>query len=134
MRYILIPVKDLSHAKQRLADLMTQAERTRLAWIMLETTFAAVMRVRNADRIAVVTLYPPAISLAEHYGLEVIVEAEQISESRSVDFGSKEAQKRGAESVLRLPIDLPLITAEDIEIILNYDKIQPSAVIVPSRD
>src|SRR2546430_17316257 len=112
MRYILIPIKDLSHAKQRLASLMTQEERTRLAWTMLECTFAAAARVRNADRIAVVTLYQPAIALAQRYGMEVIIEAEQVSESASVDFGSREVRARGASAVLRLPIDLPLITTE----------------------
>src|SRR3989442_15304464 len=106
MRYILIPVKDLSHAKQRLASLMTQEERTRLAWTMLEGTFAAAARVCNADRIAVVTLYQPAIALAESYGMEVMIETAQISESVSLDFGSREAPNHGAKSVLRLPIDL----------------------------
>jgi len=135
MRYILIPVKDLTRAKQRLAGLMTQAERTRLAWAMLENTFAAASRVTTADRVAVVTLYQPAISLAERYGMEVILETEQISESASVDFGSRWAKTRGAEAVLRLPIDLPLVTAEDIETILAYDQsTSPAIVIVPSRD
>jgi len=134
MRYILIPVKDLSRAKQRLAALMTQEERTRLAWVMLEGTFAAAARVRSADRIAVVTLYRPAIDLAQRYGMEVIMEAEQVSESVSVDFGSREARKRGASAGLRLPIDLPLVTAEDLETILSHDGPSPSAVIVPSRD
>lgn len=134
MRYILIPVKDLTRAKQRLAALMTQPERTRLAWTMLEDTFAAAARVRSIDRITVVTLYPPAIALAEKFGMEVILETEQISESASVDFGSRSATTLGAEAVLRLPIDLPLITAEDIETILAADKSEPSVVIVPSRD
>jgi 2-phospho-L-lactate/phosphoenolpyruvate guanylyltransferase len=134
MLYILIPVKDLSCAKQRLAQLFTQEERTRLAWMMLETTFAAATGVRNVDRLAVVTLYPPAISLAERYGMEVISETAQISESASVDFGSHELKKRGASSVLRLPIDLPLIKTEDIEMILSYGKARPHVVIVPSRD
>jgi 2-phospho-L-lactate/phosphoenolpyruvate guanylyltransferase len=134
MRYILIPVKDLSRAKQRMAPLMTQVERTRLAWTMLENTFAAAAQARNVDRIAVITLYPPAIELAEKFGMEVILEREQISESASVDFGSKELLKRGAEAVLRLPIDLPLITAEDVETILAHDGAAPSTVIVPSRD
>ncbi|MBL8189241.1 MAG: 2-phospho-L-lactate guanylyltransferase [Acidobacteria bacterium] len=138
MRYLLIPVKDLSHAKQRLAALMTQAERTRLAWAMLENTFAAAAAVRSADRVAIVTLYKPAIELAKHYGMEVILETEQISESASVDFGSRQAATFGAEAVLRLPIDLPLMTSQDIETILAAD--QPnslatsSVVIVPSRD
>jgi 2-phospho-L-lactate guanylyltransferase len=35
---------------------------------------------------------------------------------------------------LRLPIDLPLLTTEDIETLLDYDNVAPSAVIVPSRD
>lgn len=134
MRYILIPVKDLTRAKQRLAALMTQAERTRLAWAMLENTFAAAAQTHSADRVAIVTLYPPAIQLAKKFGMEVILETEQISESVSVDFGSREAAKRGAEAVLRLPIDLPLITAEDIETVLAADKPDPSVVIVPSRD
>ncbi len=134
MRSILIPVKDLTRAKQRLAALMTQEERTQLAWVMLENTFAAAAQVRTVDRIEVVTLYPPAIELAERFGMEIILETEQISESASVDFGSREAAKRGAEAVLRLPIDLPLITAADIETILAADQAQPSVVIVPSRD
>jgi 2-phospho-L-lactate/phosphoenolpyruvate guanylyltransferase len=134
MRYILIPVKDLTRAKQRLALLMTQEERTRLAWAMLENTFAAAAAARNVDRVAVVTLYAPAIELAGQYGMELIPETEQISESASVDFGSKEAKKRGATAVLRLPIDLPLITAGDIETIFEHDGEGPSIVIVPSRD
>jgi 2-phospho-L-lactate/phosphoenolpyruvate guanylyltransferase len=134
MRYILIPVKDLTIAKQRLSGLLTPEERTRLAWMMVETTFAAAARAGNIDRIAVVTLYPPAISLAEKYGMEVVIETAQSSESASVDFGSKELMKRGAISVLRLPIDLPLIETEDIELILSSEKPRPSVVIVPSRD
>lgn len=133
MRYILIPVKDLTLAKQRLAALMTQEERTQLAWAMLENTFAAAA-VQTADRVAIVSLYPPAIELARRFGMEVILESEQISESASVDFGSREAVECGADAVLRLPIDLPLITTEDIETILAADKSEPSVVIVPSRD
>lgn len=138
MRYLLIPVKDLSRAKQRLAALMTQAERTRLAWAMLENTFAAAAAVRSADRVAIVTLYEPAIELAKQYGMEVILETEQISESASVDFGSRQAAAFGADAVLRLPIDLPLMTSQDIETIVAADSPKtwdtPSVVIVPSRD
>ena len=135
MRYILLPVKDLTRAKQRLADLFTQAERTELAWLMLEHTFAAVSAVKNIDGVAVVTLYQPAIALAERHGFEVILEREQISESHSVDFGSRELAQRGVGSVLRLPLDLPLLQTEDIETILQHDTHPaPSCVIVPSRD
>ena len=134
MRYLLIPVKDLTHAKQRLAALMTQQERTRLAWAMLENTLAVAAQVRTVDRVTIVTLYPPAIELAQKFGMEVILETEQISESASVDFGSRQAATLGVEAVLRLPIDLPLITSEDIETVLAADKPESSVVMVPSRD
>jgi 2-phospho-L-lactate/phosphoenolpyruvate guanylyltransferase len=134
MRYILIPVKDLSLAKKRLSPLLTQEERMRLAWAMLEMTFAASTKVRHIDRIAVVTNYLPAILLAEKYGMEVIEESSQISESTSVDNASLEVKKRGGAAVLRLPIDLPLMTAGDIETVLDSDDGTRTVVIVPSRD
>ncbi len=135
MRYILLPVKDLTRAKQRLADRFTQAERTELAWAMLEHTFAVVAAVKGVDGVAVVTLYQPAIELAERYGFEVVLEREQISESHSVDFGSRELAARGVAAVLRLPLDLPLLQTKDIETILSYDTHPaPACVIVPSRE
>lgn len=134
MRYILIPVKDLTRAKQRLASLLSPAERTQLAWAMLENTFAAAAQTRTIERIAVVTLYEPAIALAQKFEMEVIREREQISESASVDFGSRELAQRGAEAVLRLPIDLPLITSADIETILAHDAPTPGTVLVPSHE
>jgi 2-phospho-L-lactate/phosphoenolpyruvate guanylyltransferase len=135
MRYILLPVKDLTHAKQRLAPLLTQAERTQLAWTMLERTFRVAAQTQNISGIAVVTLYPPAIELAEKLGMEVILEREQISESVSVDYGSQVLEQRGVTAVLRLPLDLPLIQTEDIETILAADIAPtPSCVIVPSLD
>ena len=134
MRYLLIPIKDLTNAKQRLSPVLGPLERMALATLMLRRTLDIVTGVELADRIAVVTCYPPAMSLASGQGLEVIVEERQISESHSVDFGSKEVMRRGATAVLRLPIDLPLVTAADIDTILAADDGREQVVLVPSRD
>lgn len=134
MLYILIPVKNLSHAKQRLVGLMTQEERSRLAWTMFDLTLETVVRVRNADRIAVVTNSHPVVEKALSAGVEIISETRQTSESDSVDFGSHLIEQNGATAALRLPIDLPLITTRDIEQIIESAVTAPSTVIVPSRD
>ena len=134
MRYILLPVKDLSFAKQRLADVLSQPARTRLALAMLEHTFSVVSQVKGIDGVAVVTNYEPAIELATQYSFEVVRESEQVSESASVDFGSSELESRGVTAILRLPIDLPLLMVSDIELVLGHDPHVRSAVIVPSRD
>ena len=134
MRYLLIPVKDLRHAKQRLAPVLSAAERLGLATELLERTLRIATSSRLADRIAIVTNYQPARELAEKLSLEVIAETTQSSESESVDFGSREAIRRGATAVLRLPIDLPLLTAEDIDAVFAADTGGATAVLVPSRD
>lgn len=134
MRYLLIPIKDLTNAKQRLAPVLSGPERIILATRMMERTLNEAAQVERADRVAIVTTYPPAIALATSLGMEVIQEERQVSESESVDRGSRELISRGASAVLRIPIDLPLLTARDIDSILAEDGDGPLAVLVPSRD
>jgi 2-phospho-L-lactate guanylyltransferase len=137
MRYILIPVKELAAAKQRLCGMMTQPERTRLATLMLEHVFEQVARAKGYALVAVVTSCAPAIQAAQSRGFEIIRETEQKSESASIDYAAQFLQQRGATSVLRLPIDLPLILAEDIAAVLalmNEVGSCPSTVLVPSRE
>jgi 2-phospho-L-lactate guanylyltransferase len=82
----------------------------------------------------VVTSYAPAIARATQAGFDVILETQQISESESVDFASRTLQADGIDAVLRIPLDLPLITTQDVETIIAADSESPSCVIVPSRD
>jgi 2-phospho-L-lactate guanylyltransferase len=134
MRYLLIPIKDLTHAKQRLAPVLSPPERVRLATWLMERTLRVAAESRLTDRRAIVSNYGPAIELAGRLGIEVIQEVAQSSESHSVDFGSAEVMKRGARAVLRIPIDLPLLTAEDIDAVIAVDQGERGVVIVPSRD
>ena len=134
MRALLLPIKDLRKAKQRLAPLLTPAERLALAEAMLVDTIQAVRGVRKADRIFVVTNYEPAMQVAEENGWELLREEQQISESASVDAASRQCAERGITAVLRLPLDVPLAQSADIDDLLAIDCAPPALVIVPSRD
>jgi 2-phospho-L-lactate/phosphoenolpyruvate guanylyltransferase len=129
---ILIPVKDLSHAKQRLAAAMPQAERTRLARAMLEDVFAAVARVRVPVTVFVVSSDAYALAAACARGWECLAESSQHSESRSVDAASRICAAQGITALLRLPIDIPLVRPADIEAVLAACPPAPGAVLVPS--
>ncbi len=50
-----------------------------------------------------------------------------------MDYASRLCAERGVVSLLRLPIDIPLVQSEDIEWILKEAEPAPSVVIVPSR-
>ncbi len=134
MRALLLPVKDLKNAKQRLAGFLTSEERFGLAHAMLADTIRAVRGVHLAEKIFVVTNYEPAMQAARENGWEILSEDQQISESVSVDSASRRCEDLGVTAVLRLPLDLPLVESRDIDELLTVDYATPVVVIVPSRD
>lgn len=134
MRALLLPVKDLRNSKRRLAGVLSPEERFAVAQAMLADTFRAVSGVRRADKVFVVTNYAPAMQAAKENGWEILAEDEQISESASVDAASRECESLGVTSLLRLPLDVPLVRPGDIDELLDIDCRASALVIVPSRD
>jgi 2-phospho-L-lactate guanylyltransferase len=137
MKYLLIPVKDLSNAKQRLSGIMSVKERFEFARRMLAHTFGQAVKARGCDRVAVVTLYEPALKAAERLGFETIVEKRQVSESASVDGALRLLSARAVSGVLRLPIDLPLLETRDIDTLFSEMDLlsdSRSVVMVSSRN
>ena len=131
---VLLPVKDPERSKQRLAGVLSPGERTQLVWAMLEDVGAAVRGCGCAQRVVVVARDPEVAAYAVGNGWEVFRESGQDSESRSVDWASKRLEEQGAEAVLRLPADIPLVQARDLDALLERAARGPSAVLVPSRD
>jgi len=134
MRALLLPIKDLRNAKQRLADVLSPEQRFGLAEAMLADTMRAVRGIRSATKVFVITNYEPAALAAEQNGWELLREMEQTSESASVDAASLLCEQRGVTSLLRLPLDLPLVQAADIDCLLEMRCPAPGMLIVPSRD
>ena len=134
MRALLLPIKDLHNAKQRLANILTADERRALAQAMLADTVHALGAVRRADKIFIVTNYAPAIQIAQENSWHVLREQQQISESVSVDAASRECERLGVTALLRLPLDVPLVQPRDLDELLDIQCPAPGLVIVPSRD
>ena len=134
MRALLLPVKDLNHAKKRLMGVLSPQERFGLAQAMLADTIRAVRGSRCAEKTYVVTNHEPVMRLAQENRWEILREEQQISESDSVDAASKICAERGVSALLRLPLDLPLIRSSDIDELFSVEYHGPALVIVPSRD
>jgi 2-phospho-L-lactate guanylyltransferase len=134
MKALLIPIKDPTHAKTRLAEFLSDDERRRLAWAMFEDVIEAATAAREPDRVVLVSSFQPALENARSLGWEVLIEESQISESASVDWASRVLSGGGFDTVMRLPADLPLVQAEDIDELLSIDLDSPGALLVPSRE
>jgi 2-phospho-L-lactate guanylyltransferase len=134
VKAILIPVKIFAQSKKRLADHYSAADRAALAEALCEDFFRTIAQVTDIDRVFVVSQESRALALARDKGWETIVETAQISESHSVDAASRACAEEGVRALLRLPIDIPLVTPRDIEALFRHAEDAPAIVIVPSRD
>jgi 2-phospho-L-lactate guanylyltransferase len=132
---ILIPVKNLSGAKQRLAAVLDQASRTELAQAMLADVLAALhsLRRRTEVKVALVTSDPFATRLAQEYSFEIIPDQINPGETGAIEMATRLCVQRGEPSTLVVPADIPLIQAWEVEEILARAP-QEGSVLVPAAD
>ncbi|HSE97446.1 MAG TPA: 2-phospho-L-lactate guanylyltransferase [Blastocatellia bacterium] len=134
MKALLIPFKDPLRGKTRLSGLLSADVRRQLAWAMFEEVCRAAGEAKAPDRVVLVTSFEPAIERARTFGWDVIIEQAQVSESASVDYASRLLKERGFNRVMRLPADVPLVRAEDIDEFMASEIGEPAALMVPSRE
>jgi 2-phospho-L-lactate guanylyltransferase len=99
---------------------------------MYEHTIGALCGARGIDCVVVVTNDSEIAKHARCAGALVFEEGQQSSHSLSADAACLHALKLGATTVLLVPIDVPLVTAEDFSRLAAAAR--PGVVVVPSSD
>jgi 2-phospho-L-lactate guanylyltransferase len=130
---ILVPVKNLATAKQRLAAVLDQLARTELAQAMLHDVVAALAAWPRSPACALVTSDPFACELALQYGFDIIPDPANAGETAAIELATRFAVVRGSDSTLVIPADIPLIQAKDLDQILAYAPAE-GAVLAPAAD
>lgn len=130
---ILIPVKNLAAAKQRLAAVLDQPSRTALAQAMLHDVLTALHEWNGRPAVAVVSSDAYAAKLAGEYQFEVIPDPDNPGETGAIEMATEVCVERGVESTLVIPADIPLIQAWELEEIRKRAPAEGS-VLVPAGD
>jgi 2-phospho-L-lactate guanylyltransferase len=130
---ILIPVKNLAAAKQRLASVLDQPARTELAQAMLHDVVAELAAWKRRPACALVTGDPFARELAAQYNFEIIPDPENPGETGAIEMATRVCMERGVESTLVIPADIPLIQASELEQIYANAP-QEGSVLAPAGD
>jgi 2-phospho-L-lactate guanylyltransferase len=130
---ILVPVKNLSAAKQRLAALLDQSSRTELAQTMLQDVVATLAAWPQRPECALVTSDPFALELARQYNLEIIPDPANPGETGAIEMATRLCVARGVESTLVIPADIPLICIRELDQIMAHAPAEGS-VLVPAAD
>jgi 2-phospho-L-lactate guanylyltransferase len=128
----LVPAKRLGGAKSRLAGALGEAERAELTLDMLREVLRQLAQVRGLTGWAVVTADDDAVAITRQLGGEIVVETSE-GLNVALDAGRAWAHTQGAEALLVVLSDLPLVQAADLDTVIDAGMHSPVA-IAPSQD
>ena len=130
---ILVPIKNTSGAKQRLASILDQDSRTRLAQAMLHDVLSAVHQWNDRTSVGIVTSDPYATHLANEYKFEIIPDPENPGETGAIEMATQVCVERAEDNTLVIPADIPLIQPWELEEIYKQAPTE-GTVLVPAGD
>ena len=130
---ILVPIKNTSSAKQRLASILDKPARTALAQAMLHDVLTTLYNWKNHPPVGIVTSDPYATQLARDYSFEIIPDPDNPGETGAIEMATQVCVNRGADFTLVVPADIPLIQSGELEEILKQAPTE-GTVLAPAAD
>jgi 2-phospho-L-lactate guanylyltransferase len=114
--WVVVLIKDFDSAKQRLRPALGPKERRALAQ---RNAQLAVQAASAGDRVLVVAGDDEVAELAKAWGAEVLLEPSQEGQNVAAARGIARAVEGGADAVLLLSSDLPLVTVHSVREVLE---------------
>ena len=130
---LLIPVKGLATAKQRLARALDQAHRTLLAEAMLRDVLTAAAGVSGRLDIFLVTGDERALTMAAEFRFGVIEDTRNENETAAIEMATAWCEVHGYDTTVVIPADVPLVTGDELHRVLDAAPAE-GAVFVPAYD
>jgi len=125
--WVVVLIKDFDTAKQRLQPAMGAKSRRALA---RRNARRAVEAAAAGDRVLVVAGGAEVAEMAAARGAEVLVEPREEGQNVAARRGINRAVEKGAEAVLILSSDLPLVTVDSVRKLLDSAGRHASPVVV----
>jgi 2-phospho-L-lactate guanylyltransferase len=114
--WVIVLIKDFNSAKQRLQPALGPKARRELA---RRNAQLAVRAAAAGDHVLVVAGSDEVAALAQGWGAEVLAEPRQEGQNVAAARGIARAVEGGADSVLLLSSDLPLVTVDAVRDVLE---------------
>lgn len=131
--WAIVPVKPLRRGKSRLSAVLSDDERAFLNYTMLGNTMKTLSTVKAIEKILVISRDQAALTLAREFGARTVQEDSTSKLNLALQRATVVAQLYSAQSVLVIPADLPLLTPERVQALIDLGSNPPMVVIVPDR-
>ena len=123
--WAIVPIKTFERAKQRLADVLSPAERRALMLAMARDVLTSLSKSRQFSGVLIVSRAPEAEALAQSFATE------RFAESPNADLATALTQATehlinhfGAQGVFVIPADVPNISADEVDqLIIDHQHI-----------
>lgn len=129
----VVPMKPLAEAKGRLAGVLADADRRRLAAAMVEEVLGQLLQCRALDRVDVVTADQQVAAIAARRGVGQLAEDAPNGLDSAMARAAELLVAAGATTMLYVPGDAPLVTVPELEAIVGAVS-GTRCVLVPSHD
>jgi 2-phospho-L-lactate guanylyltransferase len=131
--WAIVPVKPFREAKSRLASILSVDERAKLGRDFLSHTLDVLAQVPAITRSLVISRDTAALQLARKQGAFTVTESGTPELNAALARATDVSLSFGADAVLVLPSDLPLVTADDVQTFIQLAPASPGIVIAPDR-
>jgi len=131
--WAIVPVKPLRRGKSRLADALSEAERTELNRTFLVHTLQTLRELPEITATLVVSRDPAALALAREHGARTFQEDGAPQLNTALRRATGVAQVYASRGVLIVPADLPLLGRDELRAIIARAVDPPVVVIAPDR-
>ena len=131
--WAIVPVKPLRRGKSRLSKILTEDERTDLNKRLLANTLETLSEIPEIEHVLVVSRDQAALSLAREFGARTVLENGMPLLNVALTRATVVAKEYATRGVLIVPADLPLITPEDVRVMLGKVKDSPVVIVAPDR-
>ncbi len=131
--WAIVPVKPLRRGKSRLSKILTEDERTDLNKRLLANTLATLSEIPEIEHVLVVSRDQAALSLAREFGARTVLENGMPLLNVALTRATVVAKEYATRGILIVPADLPLISPEDVRVMLRKVKDPPVVIVAPDR-
>ncbi len=131
--WAIVPVKPLRRGKSRLSSVLSQEERATLNSRLLAHTLDTLAEIPEIEHILVISRDQAALALARDHGARTVQENGAPQLNLALARATIVAKSYATRGVLVVPADLPLITPEDVQVMLAHATDPPVVVLAPDR-
>ncbi|HLB46487.1 MAG TPA: 2-phospho-L-lactate guanylyltransferase [Anaerolineales bacterium] len=131
--WAIVPVKPFREAKSRLALVLSSDDRAALSRDFLVRTLQLLSQVREIKRTLVVSRDTAALQVARKHGAHTVTESGTPQLNPALARATDVCVSFGADAVLILPSDLPLLTPADVLSLINASGEPECVSIAPDR-